>query len=262
MTSTRESIQISLVQLDNYGPWTVTPSPRRETDLQALQARLYATLADFVGAHDGYAFFDRFDNMIAVTDGMTVADHERFQEQIRNQFPVTVSIGIGVGETPTDALGAASQALQAEGSAQDADRTERLATAGPVGETGGSLTIAHFDVVDVTGEFTDRKAAGETSLAIQRATVSLASYLREEHEGIARFVGGDNIIALCPSLDETAFEGAREHVQTTTGIDLQVGIGEGETPHEAGYRAKLALEECRETGRRIDRFGPRATIDQ
>ncbi|AXR79837.1 Archaeal GTP cyclohydrolase III (plasmid) [Natrarchaeobaculum sulfurireducens] len=262
VTSTRESIQISLVQLDNYGPWTVTPSPRRETDLQALQARLYAALAEFVSTHDGYAFFDRFDNMIAVTDGMTVADHKRFQEQVRNQYPVTVSIGIGVGETPTNALGAASQALQAEGSAQDAERTERLATAGSVGDTPGLLTIAHFDVVDVTSEFTDRKDAGETSLTIQRATVSLASYLREEYDGVTRFVGGDNIIALCPSLDLEAFEAAREHVQATTGIDLQVGIGEGETPHEAGYRAKLALEECRETGQRIDRVGLRATIDR
>ncbi|MFC7212152.1 GTP cyclohydrolase IIa [Natronoarchaeum sp. GCM10025321] len=262
MTRVREAIQISLFQLDNYGPWTVTPSPRRETDLQALQARLYADLADFVGKFDGYAFFDRFDNMIAVTNGMTEGDHERFQEQVGNQYPVTVSVGIGVGGTPTEALGAASQALQEEGSAQDADRTERLATEGGTNSSQGELTVAHFDVVDVTGEFTDQKAAGETSLAIQRATVSLASYLREEHGGIARFVGGDNIIALCPSLDSDAFESAREHVQSTTGIDLQVGIGEGETAHEAGYRAKLALEECRETGTRLRRFGPRATIDQ
>ena len=262
VSNTRDAVQLSLVQLDNYGPWTVTPSPRRETDLQALQARLYATLADFVGGHDGYAFLDRIDNMIAVTDGMTVADHERLQERIRNQYPVTISIGVGVGETPTAALETASRVLQAEGSAQDAERTARLATAGPVGETSGSLTVAHFDVIDVTGEFTDQKGAGETSLAIQRATVSLASYLREEHEGMARFVGGDNIIALCPSLEEEAFEAATAHVQATTGIPLQVGVGEGETPHEAGYRAKLALEECRETGRRIDRFGPQATIDR
>ena len=34
--------QLTLIQIDNYGPWTVTPEPRREVDLQTLQSRLYA----------------------------------------------------------------------------------------------------------------------------------------------------------------------------------------------------------------------------
>ena len=46
-------VRTTLVQIDNYGPWTVTPSPRRETDLQSLQARLYADFADFAGREDG-----------------------------------------------------------------------------------------------------------------------------------------------------------------------------------------------------------------
>ena len=48
-TSANEVVQLSLVQIDEYGPWTVTPEPRRETDLQSLQATLYADFADFVG---------------------------------------------------------------------------------------------------------------------------------------------------------------------------------------------------------------------
>ena len=30
-------IQMTLIQIDNYGPWTVTPRPRTESDLQILQ---------------------------------------------------------------------------------------------------------------------------------------------------------------------------------------------------------------------------------
>ena len=37
-------IQITLIQIDNYGPWTVTPGPRAEPDLQTLQSRLYGDL--------------------------------------------------------------------------------------------------------------------------------------------------------------------------------------------------------------------------
>ena len=35
-------IQMTLIQIDNYGPWTVTPRPRTESDLQILQAELFA----------------------------------------------------------------------------------------------------------------------------------------------------------------------------------------------------------------------------
>ncbi len=262
-------IQLSLFQLDNYGPWTVTPAPRRETDLQALQARLYADLADFVGGADGYAFYDRFDNMIAVTNGMDLEDHRRFQRRVRNRYPITVSIAVGSGETPVDALEAAARALQGTGSAQDPDRTERLVRAGPSAEsesesgststptpTTDSVTIAHFDIVDVTGEFTDCKHPAETTLAVQRATLELETVLHEEFDALARFVGGDNIIAVCPPLEATDFDAARAHVLAETGIDLQVGIGRGESAHEAGYRAKLALEECRETGTRRHKYQP------
>ena len=37
-------IQMTLIQIDNYGPWTVTPNPRTESDLQILQSTLYAEL--------------------------------------------------------------------------------------------------------------------------------------------------------------------------------------------------------------------------
>jgi len=243
---------MSLVQLDDYGPWTVTPTPRRETDLQALQARLFADLADFVGDRDGYAFFNRFDNMVAVTNGIDRGPHERFQERVRNRYPVTASVGIGRGTTPVAALGAASEVLQDAGSAQDSDRREVL---GVAGETAGpdAVTIAHFDVVDVTGTYTDTHNAVDADLAVQRATTELAAYLRAEHDAVTQFVGGDNVIAACPSLERAAFDETLAHVREVADVTLQVGVGHAETAYGAGQRAKHALETCRETGTRIRR---------
>jgi len=191
VTSQRDRVQLTLFQLDNYGPWTVTPAPRRETDLQALQARVYASVADFVGRDDGYAFFDRFDNMIAVTNGIDEAAHATFQEWVRTQFPVTVSAGIGTGDTPVDALEHATQAIQAAGSAQSATRTEVLAREGTQ-KTSGELTVVHFDVVDATGTYTDRVSAGDAGIIIKRAAVELDAHLQRTHGAIANFVGGDN----------------------------------------------------------------------
>ena len=53
---------MTLIQIDNYGPWTVTPRPRNESDLQILQAELYADLERQFANKKGLVFFTRFDN--------------------------------------------------------------------------------------------------------------------------------------------------------------------------------------------------------
>ncbi len=247
--------QITLVQIDNYGPWTVTPEPRREVDLQTLQSRLYADLSQSMGREGGYVFFTRFDNMIAVTNGLDRADHELIQESVANRYPVSVSMGIGRGTTPRTALADATQVLQTAGSAQDRERREILGGQ-PVPEderTDGDVRIAHFDVVDVTGTYTDRVDAYETFIAIEQGYAALMRHMYADHDSLSFFVGGDNIIAVCPDLPSTAYEGAIDHVSSSAGVDLQVGVGSGASAHDAGMAAKHALEECRHNGTRVER---------
>jgi len=245
------TIRVALIQIDDYGPWTVTPEPRREMDLQYLQASLFADFAAFVDTYDGYAFYGRFDNMYAVGNKIDPADFERFQRRVRNRYPVTVSIGVGLAESPVEALGEASERLQAAGSAQDGNRREALVIGDDEPADTGMVTVGHFDVVDVTGSLTDRENAIDVSLAIRRATLELATYLRTEYDSLAHFVGGDNIIAICPDIAPQAFDNAIEHVRVETDIELQVGIGRGPTAQAAGEQAKEALEQCRATGARI-----------
>jgi len=246
--------QITLLQIDNYGPWTVTPEPRRETDLQALQAGLYADLSTLVGREDGYVFYARFDNLIAVTNGLDGDDLASIQSSVNNRYPVTVSASTAAGETPVDALAEATEGLQASGSAQDGDRKavlrgEYLA---PGDRSPGDLQVAHFDVVDSTGKYTDRLNAFDSLLAIQDAYTSLMAHMRTRHDSLSFFVGGDNVIAVCPDLPESAFQGAIHHVREDVGVELQVGVGEGVTAHEAGMAAKYALEECRHNGTAVE----------
>ena len=105
-------IQMTLIQIDNYGPWTVTPRPRTESDLQILQAELYADIQRQVAARKGLVFYTRFDNLLAITNGLTVEDHLRIQRSIRNRYPITISMGIGAAETPHEAQKLATIALQ------------------------------------------------------------------------------------------------------------------------------------------------------
>ena len=251
---------MAVVQIDEYGPWTVTPSPRRETDLQALQARLYADFADFVGQHDGYAFYNRFDNMIGVSNGIGPDGYERFQERVRNRYPVTVSVGIGDGTSPVEAVNRATAQLQAGGSAQDPDRSEVL-NATLSGDDRTDLTVAHFDIVDVTGSYTDEESAVDAGLDIQQSVLALQRHLKQEYDSVGQFVGGDNIIAICPNLSLDAFRAIVDHVEAELGITYQVGIGRGATAHDAGMSAKHALEVCREAGSQVEQHAGTPSTD-
>lgn len=246
--------QVTLFQIDNYGPWTVTPTPRREMDLQSLQSRLFADIAEFLGHRDAYAFFARFDNMIAVTNGVDGDAHDSLQESIGNRYPVTVSLGTAVAERPIDALEAATERLQVEGSAQDAARTEVLAGDYLTETAPSDVQIAHFDVVNATGKYTDRLNAFDTLINIEQAYASLMGYLRERHGGLSFFVGGDNVIAVCPDLSESAYADAVDHVVDDVDVELQVGVGQGPSAHEAGFAAKHALEDCRRDGTAVELF--------
>ncbi|WP_267640818.1 GTP cyclohydrolase IIa [Haloarchaeobius amylolyticus] len=240
-------MQWTLFQLDDYGPWTTTPQPRREMDLQALQSRVYATVAGAVDAVDGYVFPTRWDNMLAVTNGLDREGHERLQTRVRNRFPVSLSCGVGVAETPADAIADATTALQAAGSAQG-ERREALR--GSFGDDTGDLTVAHFDVVDATGDYTDRYDAYSAHRAIRQGCDALADDMYDRHDALTFFVGGDNAIAVCPP-GTTDFSATIDRVLERTGTRWRVGVGHGATAREAGGAAKHALETGRERAQAV-----------
>lgn len=246
--------QVTLIQIDNYGPWTVTPHPRRETDLQTLQSRLYADLTQLFGNRDGYVFFARFDNMIAVSNGIDLDQHALIQESIKNRYPVTLSLSIATGSSPGAALSTATKQLQAAGSAQDSERREILRgdPIPPTDRRDDDIQIAHFDVNDATGKYTDELPAFESFVRIEEGYLSLMRYLHANHDSLAFFVGGDNVIAIGNDLDHRAYETAIEHVKSAVDVDLKVGVGHGKTAYEAGMTAKHALEECRLNGTTIE----------
>ena len=177
---------------------------------------------------------------------------ERLQARVRNRYPVTLSVGVGTAATPAAALDAAGAVLREAGSAQAGDRREVLGhrTADGVDDP-GPVTVAHFDVVDATGTYTDSVSPARAEVDIRSAVLELAEHLRAEHDAVTQFVGGDNAIAVCPPLDRAAVDAVTDHVRETTGVDLQVGVGHGPTAHAAGDDAKHALEDCRATGARV-----------
>lgn len=247
------NVQMTVIQIDNYGPWTVTPNPRPEMRLQVLQSNIYSDIAQFIGEKGGYVFFTRADNMIAVTNGVDLNDHRRLQDRIDDRYPVSISLCVAVDSTPLTALMEANALLRDGGSAQDESRSELLR--GVVLEsderTAQDVQIAHFDVNSATEKYTDRLCEFDTFVYMQRVYLSLASQLRDAHGALTFFVGGDNFIAVGSDLHRRAYERTLDDVYGETGVDLKVGVGRDRSARNAGLAAKHALEVCREESRSI-----------
>jgi GTP cyclohydrolase IIa len=252
--TTVTNTQVALLQIDNYGPWTTTPEPRREVDLQTLQSRLYADVSQLVGNMEGYAFFGRFDNMVAITNGLDRTAHARIQDSISNRYPVTASISLAVSPSPAEALGAASNRLQEAGSAQDSSR-QAILSGEPLADTDRTdddVQLAHFDVNDATGKYTDELNEFDTFIHIEHGYAELMRYLREAHDSLAFFVGGDNVIAICSAMDAADYRDSIDHVREAVDVELKVGVGRARTAQDAGMTAKHELERCREDGSRVE----------
>ena len=194
-----------------------------------------------------------------MANGVAPDAFERLQERIRNRYPVTVSVGVGTASTPAAALDAAGEVLRDAGSTQRADRREMLGHRAAEGISPGPATVAHFDLVDATGEFTDRVSPERATHAIRRVALDLDERVREAHEAVTHFVGGDNVIAVCPPVSRAEIDAVRRRVGELTGVELRVDVGHGPTAHAAGSGGKHALEEGRETGDRI--CGPPRAVD-
>lgn len=239
-------IQMTLIQIDNYGPWTVTPKPRTESDLQILQAELFADVQRQIAAKKGLVFFTRFDNLLAVTNGLNEEDHMRIQRSIRNRYPITISMGVGAAETAHEAQKLATIALQKEGGAQSSGRKEILAIDSIIENPEDSFVqAAHIDINSVTETLTDIESAFDTSFMVNKAQHYLMTKLREKG-ALLFFIGGDNFMSPCNGLSEDDITQILKEIDEEIGIGLKAGIGRADNMEDAAYMADIGLEIIRE----------------
>ncbi|MBX7076630.1 MAG: GTP cyclohydrolase IIa [Methanobacteriaceae archaeon] len=238
-------IQMTLIQIDNYGPWTVTPRPRNESDLQILQAELFADVQRQIAMKKGLVFFTRFDNMLAITNGLDAEDHLRIQRSIRNRYPISISMGVGAAETPHEAQRLATIALQEKGGAQQKERKEILAVDSLADADKNFVQVAHCDINSVTETLTDKKSAFDTSFMVNKAQHYLMTKLIKKG-ALLFFIGGDNFMCPCNGMDEDEITEILKEINDEIGIGIKAGIGRGRNAEDAAYMADIGLEKIRE----------------
>lgn len=239
-----KKVQITLIQIDNYGPWTVTPEPRREADLQTVQAELFADVERAFASHGGLVFQARSDNMLAISNGISLRAHRMIQNSINDRYPFTISMGVGAAAKPYEAQQLATRALQDAGSSRSSERREVLVGQGVEAPDEDWVQIAHIDVDQVT-PMTDSQPAYDTYVLLQRLYLSLVSAMLG-HGGLVFYTGGDNFMALSNGVNEKVLQAIVDEAQRTLGVSLKVSVGGGVTAEVAANLATQGLVEIRE----------------
>ncbi len=239
-------IQITCIQIDNFGPFTEEMGDNREHKIQILLSEIFIFLQKCFNLHNGLVFSGSKDNMIAVSNGISIEDHYSIIQQVEEKYPITVSMGIGMGETLIEAENEASILLISKGSAQSS-RKKVLAHNGHVKTKQKKIKIAHVDINFYTRIATDIYPFYSNFLSLNKGYVTLMEGFKEIG-ALCFFNGGDNFICICPP--STKIEHI-EHIieefeEKHAPWKLKAGIGSGYTILEAISNANICLRKIRE----------------
>ena len=98
------TIQITIIKIEEYGPWTLKLGSDREAQLQIFQANLYGHLQKIFSNRDSIVYFNRFDELIAISNGVSLEDHLAIEREISDIYKdLNISMSIGIGKTPFEA---------------------------------------------------------------------------------------------------------------------------------------------------------------
>src|ERR671935_2260606 len=97
-------IQLTIIRIEGYGPWTLTLGSDREAQLQMLQAKIYHDVEQLFSEKNCIVYFNRFDEYFAITNGLDALDHKEIQRELAGLYDdLKMSMAIGSGKTAFEA---------------------------------------------------------------------------------------------------------------------------------------------------------------
>lgn len=242
------TIQITIIRIEGYGPWTLRLGSDREAQLQMLQARIYYDIQRLFSEKECLVYSNRFDEYFAITNGLSVQDHIVIQKELANLYKdLEISMTIGKGITPFEAnLNAynARKAKQLDRKRNFFAKTISSSISSNSISSQEFVQIMHIDIDDSTKVSSKLSPYEITSLVIK-----IYSRLSEEFLGkgsLTFFIGGDNFMVIS---NGTTKEDAGEIIKIVTtaiNIKLNCGIGIGRTGRKAAQAATKALDTIRD----------------
>lgn len=233
-------IQLSILKITGYGPWTLTLGSDREHQLQMLQASLYKEIQDEFSKRNSLVFLNRCDEYFAASNGLTLDDHIAIQRKLESKFELRLAISIGFGDTPYDA-----NLCAFEGRKSKTYLDQEHAIFGYIDDTKEqTMTIMHMDVEDLSSS-RKTKSPYEITTAIFSLYAKMSEFFIKKNS-LAFFLGGDNFMIMShgdPKADAQEF---LDIAQKQNDITLNCGIGHATTSRDAARLATKSLDTIRQ----------------
>jgi GTP cyclohydrolase IIa len=247
-------IQLTIIRIEGYGPWTLTLGYDREAQLQMLQAKIYHDVQRLFHEKDCLVYFNRFDEYFAITNGVSVVQHAEIAHALAILYrDLKMSMTIGTGKTP---LAASMNAYRARKENVFVDEKARIFGFGPVPVRADDMEkqeevqkqelaqIMHIDVDSST------KLAGRLSpYEVTALVMKLYGRLAEEFlklDALTFFLGGDNFMVISNGVTGPQADEVIKKVTTGLDVKLNCGIGIGRNGRRAAEAATKALDTIRD----------------
>jgi len=233
-------IQLSILKITEYGPWTLTLGSDREHELQMLQSSLYKEIQKLFSDKNCIVFLNRCDEFFVVSNGLNLDDHIQIQESLENLFDVRLNISIGYGNSPFEAN------LKAyEGKKNEVILDAKHNIFGFINEqSNSSVSIMHLDVDDLSSR-RQTNSPYEISSVIFELYSKMSKFFLEKNS-LTFFMGGDNFMVVSNDVAKNSVQSFINMIKNNDKISLNCGIGNGNTGREAVKLATKSLDTIRE----------------
>ena len=233
-------IQLSILKITEYGPWTLTLGSDREHELQMLQASLYKQIQQLFSAKNCLVFLNKSDEFFVVSNGLTLDDHIEIQKSLKKLFQVTLTISIGYGNTPFEAN------LKAySGKQNNILLNQEYAIFGFIDNSlEFDVSIMHLDVDDLKSKRKDNSPY-EISLKIFELYSKIGRYFIEKNS-LTFFMGGDNYMVVASDDAKNSVQNFIDLIKNNDNISLNCGIGNAQTSRDAVKLATKSLDTIRD----------------
>jgi GTP cyclohydrolase IIa len=233
-------IQLSILKISEYGPWTLTLGSDREHELQMLQASLYKEVQKLFSDKSCLVFLNRADEFFVVSNGLELEDHIQIQKTLENSFDIRLTISIGYADSPFDAN------LKAyEGKKNEIILNKEHNIFGFVnGKTDPQVSIMHLDVDDLSSKRKTNSPYEISSIIFELYSKMSKFFL--EKKSLTFFMGGDNFMVIASKDGKDSVQNFIDIIKSQDDISLNCGIGNAHTSREAVKLATKSLDTIRE----------------
>ncbi len=233
-------IQLSILKISEYGPWTLTLGSDREHELQMLQASLYKEVQKLFSDKNCLVFLNRADEFFVVSNGLELEDHIQIQKTLEQSFEIRLTVSIGYAESPFEAN------LKAyEGKKNKIILNKEYNIFGFVnGKTDPQVSIMHLDVDDLSSKRKTNSPYEISSIIFELYSKMSKFFL--EKKSLTFFMGGDNFMVIASNDGKNSVQNFIDMIKSNDDISLNCGIGNAHTAREAVKLATKSLDTIRE----------------